>query len=119
LFLRKERGDLQLAQLKIQSAQWERDQKRNELQNKLSVAKNRFTNLRSQQILQAQNVGNYEKLWLSEKKMFDLGESSLFMINSREMSYMTSQIKLNELQNKYIKSGLEVEYAKGQLSAQD
>ncbi len=115
LLLRKERGDLQLAQLKIQTAQWERDQKRNEMQIKLSVAANKFTNLRSQEELQKQNVGNYEKLWLSEKKMFDLGESSLFMINAREMSYMTSQIKLNDLRNKYIKAGLEVEYAKGQL----
>ena len=116
LFLRKERGDLQLARIKIQVAQWERDQKRNEIMNKVNVAVNRYANFNEQQNKQEENVGNYERLWLSEKKMFEIGESSLFMINSREISYMNSKVKLNELRNKYYKSALEVQFARGQLA---
>ena len=61
-------------------------------------------------------VKNYEKLWLAEKTMFDSGESSLFIINSREMSYINSQLKLNELFIKKKKAVLEFDYSLGILN---
>jgi hypothetical protein len=62
------------------------------------------------------NVSNYETLWLSEKRLFDNGESSLFMINSREMSYINAMIKLNEIFNKNKKAALETTYSFGTLN---
>jgi len=61
------------------------------------------------------NVVNYERLWMAEKISFENGESSLFMINSREMSFINAKIKLNELENKLQKSLLEVNYSLGVL----
>jgi hypothetical protein len=61
-------------------------------------------------------VSNYERLWQSEKRLFDSGESSLFMINSREMSYINAQIKLNEIINKNKKAALDTEYSFGLLN---
>jgi hypothetical protein len=63
------------------------------------------------------NLNNYEKLWQSEKRLFESGESSLFMINSREMSYINAQLKLNDLSNKYQKASLDAEYSFGQLNS--
>ena len=50
-----------------------------------------------------------------EKISFENGESSLFMINSREMSFINAKIKLNELENKWQKSLLEVNFNLGLL----
>ena len=59
---------------------------------------------------------NYEQLWLAEKSIFESGESSLFLINSREMSYINSQLKLNEIIVKYKKSFLELSHTLGLIS---
>ena len=62
------------------------------------------------------NILNYYKLWSAEKRLFDAGESSLFMINSRENSYINAQLKLNEFNLKFNKSVLELQYSKAQLN---
>lgn len=116
LFLRKERGDLQLTKIKIENTTYETMLKRNELTNKTKAVINAYANYREQTALYTANVRNYENLWRSEQRLFDVGESSLFMINSREMSYINAQIKLNEIVNKNKKAALDVEYAFGQLS---
>jgi outer membrane protein TolC len=115
ILLRKERGDLQLAKVKIENNNYETIYKKNELVNKLKSAFTEYKNYKNQLTICKQNVLNYEKLFLSEKKLFEGGESSLFMVNSREMSYMNAQIKLNELINKSNKAAIEVEFSTGQL----
>lgn len=115
ILLRKERGELQLAKIKIENNNYETIYKKNELVNKLKSAFAEYKNYKNQLNICKQNVLNYEKLFLSEKKLFEGGESSLFMVNSREMSYMNAQIKLNELINKSNKAAIEVEFSTGQL----
>lgn len=115
ILLRKERGDLQLAKIKIENNNYETIYKKNELLNKLKSAFAEYKNYKNQLTICKQNVFNYEQLLISEKKLFEGGESSLFMVNSREMSYITAQIKLNELQNKSNKAEIEVEYSTGLL----
>lgn len=117
ILLRKERGDLQLTKIKIENTKFETLNKRNELTNKTKASINEFNSFKNQLEVFAGNVLNYERLWLSEKQLFDSGESSLFMINSREMSYINSQIKLNEIKNKTQKSALELEYNFGVLNS--
>lgn len=115
ILLRKERGDVRQANLKIQTAGFELQNKRNEL---LVKAKNAFqenSNLSEQFQIYKANVVNYERLWMAEKISFENGESSLFMINSRELSFINAKIKLNELENKLQKSLLEVNYSLGVL----
>ena len=115
VLLRKERGDLKMTNIKIEQTKYENSNKRNELVNKTSASINAFKSYISQQELYTQNVLNYRNLWLSEKRLFDTGESSLFMINSREISYINAQMKLNEITNKNRKAALEVEYTIGML----
>jgi hypothetical protein len=40
----------------------------------------------------------------AEERKFSFGESSLFLINSREKSLIDNQLKAIELQNKYLKA---------------
>jgi hypothetical protein len=43
-----------------------------------------------------QNASDYQRLLNGEKQKFSGGESSLFMVNSRELNYIASRIKLIE-----------------------
>ncbi|MFN5711190.1 MAG: TolC family protein [Bacteroidota bacterium] len=116
LLLRKERGDLKLTKIKIQNTLYDNSIKRLELLNKTKAGINEYNNFRLLVDMYTKNVSNYETLWLSEKRLFDNGESSLFMINSREMSYINAQIKHIEIINKNKKAALETTYAFGTLN---
>ena len=115
LFLRKERGDLMSAKLKIQQSQLELDYKKNEIGNKIKMSQNDIQYSNNQLNIFKNNIKNYEALWVAEKRLFDNGESSLFMINSRENTFINARIKLNDYNFKFNKSVLELYYAKGQL----
>lgn len=117
IFLRKERADVQQTKLKIENTSFEIINKRNEITNKIKSSINELNTYKNQVEIYSTNVKNYERLWLSEKRLFDSGESSLFMINSREQSFINAQIKLNEILNKNKKTALEIEYTYGVLNA--
>ncbi len=117
IFLRKERGELQLTKIKIENTTYENMNKRNELTNKIKATVNEFNIYKNQIDVYSKNVFNYELLWKSERRLFDSGESSLFMINSREVSYINAQIKLNEIINKNKKAALDIEYSLGLLNS--
>ncbi len=117
IFLRKERGGLQLTKIKIENTKYEVINKKNELLTKTKLTINEFSSYKNQTIIYKKNAINYERLWQSEKQLFDLGESSLFMVNSREMSFINANIKLNEIISKTQKALLDVEFSFGLLSA--
>ena len=106
-----------MAKIKIENTTYDNINKRNELMNQIKSTINEFNTYRNQIAIYSKNVGNYERLWQSEKRLFDSGESSLFMINSREMSYINAQIKLNEIINKNKNAALETEYGLGLLNS--
>lgn len=116
IFLRKERGELQMAKIKLENMNLETTYKKNELINQIKNALNVYANFSQQVTIFNSNVENYNQLWNAEKKLFELGESSLFMINSRELSYINAQLKLNDIIYKNKKSALDIEYNFGQLS---
>ncbi|HNB81652.1 MAG TPA: TolC family protein, partial [Chitinophagaceae bacterium] len=115
LLLRKERGELKIAKLKLKDVQYETDYKKAEITNKLKASLNEYTNTKNQLAQFNTIVQNYNKLLQAEKKLFDLGESSVFMVNSREMSYLNSRLKLNDLMFKYRKAAVDMLYHSGQL----
>ncbi len=117
IFLRKEQGELQMTKIKIENTTYENINKRNELLNKIKLTINEFNTYKNLIDVYSKNLKDYERLWNSEKQLFNSGESSLFMINSREMSYINAQIKLNEITNKNQKAALDVEYSLGLLNA--
>jgi outer membrane protein TolC len=100
LFLRKSRGALGLANAKIDFKQNSRDLKEIELRTKLEAEINSFEVINMQIITFSQNVISLETLLRGELRRFEIGESSLFLVNAREVSLFSSMLTLNELVSK-------------------
>ncbi len=115
LFLRKERGDLRITQMKLKQNRWEADYKSADIGARIKSNMNEWNSYRNQHELYVQNILNYERLWKSERKLFDNGESTLFMINAREISYMNARLKGNELLFKSYKAAVELQQAYGKF----
>ncbi|MFM7724860.1 MAG: TolC family protein [Bacteroidota bacterium] len=100
LFLRKERGDVALAGLKIQETEAGILQLRAQLALKIKNALVELNNSFTQLQIYQQTVNDSKRLLDAEQNMFDNGESSLFLVNMRELSYIQSQLKLLEWKTK-------------------
>ena len=113
---RNERGNVQLANIKMENTRLFRDQKALELKNKLQQFFNEIDNLQNQITLYRATVNNYQQLLLLENTRFELGESSFFLINSRENKYIESQIKLAKLLSEYQIALSAADWASGRLA---
>jgi len=102
LFLRKERGALKLARFKLRDAEFERDNALVSIRNKVQAIYNELDSFDRQNELIAGIVVDYDRLLSAEERKFSFGESSLFLINSRERSLIDARLKSNEVQNKYL-----------------
>jgi outer membrane protein TolC len=96
LFLRKERGEVKLANLKINDAEVELSNFRANLEYKAKAALNEWANATEQIVLYLDNVENNRILLEGELRLFTIGESSLFLVNVRQMSFVNTRIKLVE-----------------------
>ena len=101
LFLRKERGDLKLAKLKLRDAQFEMDNAEVQIQNKIVAIYNELDSFKNQNVLIDDIVASYAVLLAAEERKFSFGESSLFLINSRESKLIDAVLKQNQVENKY------------------
>jgi outer membrane protein TolC len=115
LFLRKERGKLELTDLKLQDNELTLQQKELELTAKFNAYFNDLFNLREQIALYEAVTTNYQALLTAEMSKFSLGESSIFLINTRENKLIEAQLKLVELKAKYFKTRFQVFAAAGVL----
>ena len=114
MLFRKERGGLQLAELKIMDAELGLSQKRQEIANKINAYQNELANLRQQIILATDMRDNYARLLAGENDKFRLGESSVFLVNSRENKLIDAQLKLAKLQAEARKTEAGLRWAAGQ-----
>lgn len=102
LFLRKERGALKLSNLKLQDQVFKIENARVRIQNKIDALQRELVSYQLQNELTIQIVYDYDQLLTSELRKFELGESSLFLVNSREGKLIDARLKAIELQNKYL-----------------
>jgi len=110
LFLRKERGEFKLAQIKRDELIFDSNNMAAQLLYKARAALNKLTNSGEQVQLYNATVNNYEILYDSEVTLFSIGESSLFLVNSREKSWLESRLKLIELEAKNFIAKAELKY---------
>ncbi len=101
LFLRKERGDLKLAKIKLRDAELDLDYTEVQIRNKILAIYNELESFQSQNQLIFDIVKDYNTLLAAEERKFSFGESSLFLINSRETKLIEARLKQNAVQNKY------------------
>jgi len=116
IFLRKERGKLNLIKLKAGENQLSLQNKQEVLAYKIQSAVNELETTKNQITVYRKTTVDYKGLLNGEKRLFDGGESSLFMVNSRELGFINAQIKLVELLTKNQKAKLKLGYALGNLN---
>ena len=102
IFLRKERGSLKLAYLKIQDSEFGLQLERKNLENKIKAQQQEITSLEKQREYIRKLIQDYNTLLNAEDRLFEMGESSLFVINSRENTLVSSQINEIALENRYL-----------------
>jgi outer membrane protein TolC len=108
LFLRKERGSLQLAKFKIQDTQFSLNLERVQLKNKINAQQTEIKSIEKQlQLLSSLVAGNSQMLQ-SEERLFSLGESSIFLLNSRENNLVSIQLTQLGLENRFLNSNAEL-----------
>lgn len=93
LMYRKERAAYQQTQLKIEQIQYERLDQKASLKAKMLTARYDYLNAVQQKEIYVENAKNTRKLLQAELNLFSTGESTLFMINAREMAAFQAELK--------------------------
>ena len=111
---RKARGEVQMAKIKISQTDLSIRQKQLEIENKIKRYLNDLDNL-AQQLQLYQNItNNYQTLLEAENEKLKAGESSVFLINTREQRWLDARIKYLKLWSEYRKTEAALRWAAGQ-----
>lgn len=102
LFLRKERGALRLTNFKVQDAEFDIQLNEEQIKNKILAVYQELESYRTQNALVIDMVDNYQIMLNAEERKMSFGESSLFLINTREIKLIEAQLKQNELLTKFL-----------------
>lgn len=108
LFLRKERGGVKLAKLKIQDTKLDLDLQRVQLGNKITAQQTEIRSVAGQKKIIEDLVTDYTRMLDSEDRLFSFGESSIFLINSRENSLVSTRLSSIAMTNRYLNSFAEL-----------
>jgi outer membrane protein len=115
LLLRKERAKLGLTKLKVTDLELELAEKRLKIINEVNSSYNNLSNLAVVLKTQEDMTANYQRLVAGELMKFDNGESSLFLVNTRETKYLESKSKLLKLKVNYEKEKFYLHWAAGNI----
>ncbi len=101
LFLRKERGEYKIAQFKVQEANLALNLENQVLQNKIKYQLEEIESLKAQIKIQNKLVADVQTLLVAEERLLFFGESSLFLINTRENSLLSNSLQQLDVTVKY------------------
>lgn len=110
IFLRKERGDLNVTKAELNSMNLELDVQKRNLENKIRQLRISLDILAEQIKVNEEVVSNFNELLKAEIIKFNAGESSVLIVNIRENYYLDSKLKLLDLKKKYLINFAELEY---------
>ncbi|WP_291274808.1 TolC family protein [Flavobacterium sp.] len=108
IFLRKERGALKLAQQKIQAQELTLALEKKQLENKVTAQQNEIQTISKQKNIITGLVNDNEKLVQAEERLFSAGESSLFLINTRENNLVSAKLSRINIDNRLYLSHAEL-----------
>ena len=98
LLLRKERGKLQRIEIKQIQLTANLQQKQREIVTGIRINHTNWIMLQSQMATQMQQMTFQRELRDAEQFRFFAGESSFFLVNTREMTLINAELRLYELQ---------------------
>lgn len=104
IFLRKERGALNLTKLKLQDTKFELQQEQLQIKNKIDAQLTEMASLKRQLNLLESLVKDYQTMLEAEDRLFSFGESSIFIINSRETNLIAARIQQINMENSLLMS---------------
>lgn len=110
---RQARGEYNSVRIKIKDLHLELDSKTWQLQTKLKQYYNEAVQLRKQIETAEEMYRSYHALLKIEEMKFSQGESSLFLVNSRENKTLEMEEKLLELKTKYLKTVYAIRWVRG------
>ncbi len=108
IFLRKERGSLKLAKFKVQETEFALDVEKIQLSNKIAAQKVEIKSLLKKKKIIDDLVKDNQTMLTSEERLFSFGESSLFLINTRENNLVSAQLSQIGLENRFYISNSEL-----------
>ena len=115
LLFMKGRAEYKLSKLKISESTIDQTLKRNQIDIKIKSYYNEYLTLKSQIGLQTNMYENYQLLVKAEETRLLNGESSLFLVNSRENKALEALEKLIDLKTKYFKTIYALQWSAGEL----
>ena len=113
LFLRAERGKLKEVKIKQRELDYDLQQTGREIRNNILASYNDLSAYSAQLNVQVQSINNQQTLLKGETQKFELGESTLFLINSRESKLIDMKIKRESMISGYQKTLAELYYKAG------
>lgn len=115
LFYRDAIGGFRMAKLKVAETKLEQTNQLLQIENKVRSYYNEVLAIQKQIEIYTEVYKNNQKLYFGEQFRFNNGESSLFILNSRENKLLEASLKLLELKMKLQKSYIGLLWAAGQL----
>lgn len=113
--LRKERGELTIAKLRVTDAALGLERERLRIRNRINERVNDITVFADQVRLGADMVVNNERLLAGENQRFTAGESSLFLVNAREVPLIDTRIRQIDLEARLRKAYFSLDHEAGTL----
>lgn len=104
LFLRKERGSFKMAKFKLQSAQLDLDLENLNLKNKIDFQIQEIASLKDQMNVAELLVTDFTTMLNAEERLFGFGESSIFLINTRENSLLSASLQNLDIKLRFLNS---------------
>lgn len=108
VFLRKERGALQIAKFKIQDTKLSLELERVQLKNKINAQQTEIKSIDRQRKIIIDLVKDNSTMLRSEERLFSFGESSMFLLNTRENNLVIAQLSQLNLENRFYNSNAEL-----------
>jgi outer membrane protein TolC len=115
LFLREARGTYSAARLKLAEADIELDATTLQIENKIRSAINEAYALDAQLRIARAMLNNHTLLYNGERTRFEIGESTLFLLNSRQNKLIETGQKIAELSAKRAKAVAGIYFSAGML----
>jgi outer membrane protein TolC len=115
LLFREARGGYKAVNFKIQETNLEQQNIALQIENKVKSYYNEMVALQQQVVIFDGAYSNYQKLFAGERLRFGVGESSLFLLNTRENKVLESAQKMVELKTKWHKTYAGLMWAAGSL----
>ena len=85
------------------------------IENKIKTYYAALSAFRNQYKINLKSVENTKRLLDVELERFEIGESSLFLVNNREIKYIEVVLKGYELKTKFFKTLIALNWAKGSI----